>query len=1785
MSTTTLRAYLDDVAGLLEQQALEEVIGHCRHILQHFPKNLETYRILGQALLEKNRHQEASDVFQRVLGALPDDFKAHIGMSACWEELQQFPRALWHMERAFEIDPNNRALQDELKRLMERNRQTPPARFTLSRAALSRIYYNGKLYEQAISELQGALPQSPDRYDLQVLYAQALWNAEHVTQATEQALLVLETLPDSLYANKIMSELWLRASRPSDAKPYFIKVEQLDPFVAWEMLHDDGEPVPRDAFKLPRLQWDVRAAAALATGTPDWMANIGEVFVDPEAVDLSIPSDKRKRVWLDDFGAPVAGQGAAPTGKPRTGGLIDKYTGTPEAAPPPVEQDDVPSWFKEFEKEGKKKRTTGLVGAAPVWGDETPDKASTPALSVNAPDKSSAPTADADWLFDGEGEMPPLPPEEPKESLEVRAADALSWLATDSEVGAGGEAGAASDADWLFGDEASPAAQPVVSDTNDMPETLDWLLDETPSTPKLNKLPTGDLPAVENSADALAWLQTGSLSPDKLPPEPAGSANVPSADSAVMNDAGEALSWLQTGSLSPESAPAEEEAQTPDMDWLLDEASVPPVAEQPPVEETELPAALFVDKAAEQEPSTRKVTIPAQPETEPIPPPTSWGSDAGDNENTSEAFAAWLDANPPPVPAAQPNSDDQGWISELQISDALDAAKLKEDSASDAASAPVTPDAAAVPPAALHIPENEVDEFALMFDNIDINAALSDLPINTPPSLPAAEPEDHPMAWARDLGLDVPEGEAVPNDDVSDEFEPLGLSEQEDPLAWMRDAGLEPPPELSLDAEVGMVDDASESAPSDEETFMASLENNLLEGAETGLDIQSDLFAPEQNVQTVTAPEPAPAEPAPEPAPLLDLSDPDWLNDFNPIEVPDDDVKLPGTGTLSTPNAADTGLDWLSAFGTVEAADTAADAAGTVEEQESVDIGWLNQSAADQVTAMGSKAFAMPESEPDIEMPSVDMPAPTPPAAPEPPKAEATAEDWLASFGVIESDVQADAAPLDVLPQDLADSFSLDALLGDDQPAATVDTPSVSPQASMPSEAAPHTDWLASFGFDLNEGDGGDSAVSAEPAASLQAPPSEPVNESPDWLTDVAPLDLPHSADVASREEDFSSFLDAFSPEPEAAPPQEASASTEALVGDDAEWLSAFGRPETTPVESSTGLEQVAASAESAPAEDDFDNLLDSFISEPPSLHKAEAAPTPSADLGVGNLDWLADLTPSNETNLAQPAAPSPSAEVGEMDFGGFLDDLAGLGGTDTASEQPAASKDDFSDWLSEPEAAAPARSGLDALDFSNLPTAEPDAHQPDLSALMADLGVQPDAMTTSMQSDADEDLAPAAMPDWMASIAPPTGDDDAVPPPDTDFKRTTTPMDAINTEAIEPPSTGPSSTGFTELLKELKAGARPILPPTGVLPPIEDEPLAAADAESMADADWLTAFVEPSSATSASDMQLDSPEAASADDSLTAEPEAEQTDWMASFAAPEAATPDSEMNFDALGMASDDDFKQELDAVLAPDELTFEVEDEAANSTASFDIDSVTDLDMGAAVPEQPEPSSNEDWLSSLGFTDATEVDDDSATPVLPRLSAEPEFSVEPSVEQTDTDNWFGAMFADNSSTPDQPSETTSEPEPTEPTMSSSMMARFNQNQPENPIVPVDPDAPDWLREMETGDSAPAAAKPDQVYNAKSVAPTPDSGNTSEQEEKPSTGFALPKRAPRWSRSGRTGDLDPNTLHQPRFTQSMPVVPPETKPEAPPEKKSSNVPDDDFSNLLNSLLDDSDTDLSDLLK
>src|SRR5690606_26221116 len=107
----SLRIYNREIEKLIEQGSVDEAIAHCRHILKTFPKHLETYRLLGKAYLETRRYNEAADIFGRLLMAVPDDFVAHVGLGIIRDEENKLDDAIWHMERAFEVQSANPAIQ------------------------------------------------------------------------------------------------------------------------------------------------------------------------------------------------------------------------------------------------------------------------------------------------------------------------------------------------------------------------------------------------------------------------------------------------------------------------------------------------------------------------------------------------------------------------------------------------------------------------------------------------------------------------------------------------------------------------------------------------------------------------------------------------------------------------------------------------------------------------------------------------------------------------------------------------------------------------------------------------------------------------------------------------------------------------------------------------------------------------------------------------------------------------------------------------------------------------------------------------------------------------------------------------------------------------------------------------------------------------------------------------------------------------------------------------------------------------------------------------------------------------------------------------------------------------------------------------------------------------------------------------------------------------------------------------------------------------------------------
>src|SRR5687768_9060436 len=204
MAKVSLRAYNREIEAMIDRNHLDEAIAHCKHILKTFPKHLETYRLLGKAYLEYKRYPDAVDIFSRVLVAVPNDFVANVGMSIIRDEENRLDEAIWHMERAFETQPSNAAIQSELQRLYSRRDGVQPPRIRMTRGALAHMYVQGELYPQAISEIKSVLKEDSGRSDMSVLLARAYYRSGQKNQAADMASSVLRTYSYCLDANRVL---------------------------------------------------------------------------------------------------------------------------------------------------------------------------------------------------------------------------------------------------------------------------------------------------------------------------------------------------------------------------------------------------------------------------------------------------------------------------------------------------------------------------------------------------------------------------------------------------------------------------------------------------------------------------------------------------------------------------------------------------------------------------------------------------------------------------------------------------------------------------------------------------------------------------------------------------------------------------------------------------------------------------------------------------------------------------------------------------------------------------------------------------------------------------------------------------------------------------------------------------------------------------------------------------------------------------------------------------------------------------------------------------------------------------------------------------------------------------------------------------------------------------------------------------------------------------------------------------------------------------------------------
>lgn len=401
MGRVSLRAYNREIEDLIEHgQRLDEAVAHCRHILKTYPKHLETYRLLGKAYLEAKQYDQAVDVFRRVLIAAPEDFVAHVGMSIIADDQGKLDDAIWHMERAFEVQPSNAAIQVELQRLFGRRDGIEPPKIRLTRGALAHMYVQGALYPQAISEIRGILAHDQNRTDMQVLLARAYYKNGQKAQASESCSAVLVASPYCLEANRLMTEIAGGTQGGNAALEYRRRVNELDPYAEFaqgSLLSSDD--VPDSSVMLQELEISAESPEAPAIGIaprsglgseetnpepPSWLASqpsgIGEIAAETPASE-NLPDFLREAGWnqMPTFASEP----------PMTQG---------EETEPAISPGDLPDWVRALAPQGETEE--GRPAQKESWQEDDfkgfADRSA--ALNSSSLDESIDPEDAPEWL-------------------------------------------------------------------------------------------------------------------------------------------------------------------------------------------------------------------------------------------------------------------------------------------------------------------------------------------------------------------------------------------------------------------------------------------------------------------------------------------------------------------------------------------------------------------------------------------------------------------------------------------------------------------------------------------------------------------------------------------------------------------------------------------------------------------------------------------------------------------------------------------------------------------------------------------------------------------------------------------------------------------------------------------------------------------------------------------------------------------------------------------------------------------------------------------------------------------------------------------------------------------------------------------------------------------------------------------------------------------------------------------------------------------------------------------
>jgi len=845
MTTIPLRVYNREIENLIDRGQTEEALAHCKYILNNYPKHIDTYRLLGKAYLETQRYTEAADILQRVLSVLPDDFVSQIGMSIIREDEGNLDAAIYHMKRAYEIQPSNPAIQEELRRLYGRRDGVEPVRLRLTRGALVRMYYRGNLYRQAIAEIKAALNEEPGQLDLEVILAQCYAQSGQRVEATEVCSRLVSRLPYCFEANRILSEILPSTARAEDANVFKERLIALDPYLAFiTPVAPTPAEVNDNAVMIERLDWQ---PSDFDNQQPQWARAAG-INLHPEKTET--PPD-----WLTNIHV-TPHQPAVTVIEPEAEHPGQKQSDENQPSVEQPVQADIPDWLRS-------------AGWAESTGPEKPpqetfdekeieEESSVEAAPAEMPDwlKSLAPSA-----FDAGQQV------EQTSSDETVDRQRLDQPVTGAPQGT--EPGIPELPDWLTSFQSEPAQTTGASASNE--SITEWLSKKTiPESPEEESQQTAEAQFASATEERSAGEETITewLSKQPLPSFPSEEPQLPQEFESLTP---EMPSAAETPSASEESL----------TEWLSKQP-VPSISDDLSVDSKSAEPVVPVDLPISEQRIETPGTGVSAPEAEPAEEIPEWLKDLAPQMEISQPVEE------SPITEAPPTSPTSDWIPGIpEVESSADSVipdwlkGLEQEFPIAVEPAPVDQAQTSITeqPLEEHIPENPVsiDEIRPSIETPEETSVLSST-------------SDATLDWLQSLSTEQPHTEEAVTTPVESSI-PEWLRFDEIPEA-------KPEEEVSADAEI-----QSESLPivgiPEEPLATIVEENGQTEAVEPLPEITFEISTEVEALPFVETSAGVDTLKPVEEVTLQPTSE-------TPTEIPVEEVSLPATSSLVEPPSAPT---------------------------------------------------------------------------------------------------------------------------------------------------------------------------------------------------------------------------------------------------------------------------------------------------------------------------------------------------------------------------------------------------------------------------------------------------------------------------------------------------------------------------------------------------------------------------------------------------------------------------------------------------------------------------------------------------------------------------------------------------------------------------------------------------------------------------------------------------------------------------------------------------------------